>query len=88
MRNDSYMNPGRLHLIPKEPYEFGIDHTSTMIWKREQMDAGIHLPREVRYVPAHRRAARGIVAGIIGGTAIWAVLLLIAWAAWRWMVRG
>ncbi len=87
MRTDSAMNPGRLHLMPKRPYEHGDDHTSTMMWKREQMDRGVSLPREIRYIPQHRRAARGIVAGIIGGTVIWAVLLLIAWAAWRWMVR-
>jgi hypothetical protein len=63
------------------------DGTSTMLWKMEQMNRGIHLPREIRYVPAHRRAARGIVAAVIGGTVLWAVLLLISWAAWRWMVR-
>lgn len=83
MRHDSAMNPGRLHLIPKEPYEFGSDQTSTMLLKKQAMDAGINLPREIRYVPHHRRAARGIVAGVIGGTMIWAFVLLTAWALWR-----
>lgn len=83
MRHDSVMNAGRIHLQPKRPYEFGDDHTSTMVLKKIQMDAGIQLPREIRYVPAHRRAARGIVAGVIGGCLIWAFVLLTAWALWR-----
>lgn len=83
MRHDSAMNPGRLHLQPKRPYEFGDDHTSTMVMKRNLMDAGINLPREIRYVPHHRRAARGIVSGVIGGLFIWGFVLLTAWALWR-----
>ncbi len=48
-------------------------------------------PRQVRERIALRpdfpRPLR-IVAAVIGGTVLWAVLLLISWAAWRWMVRG
>ena len=83
MRHDSAMNPGRLHVVPKRPYEYGDDHTSTMILKKQAMDAGIRLPREIRYVPQHRRSARGIMAGVIGGMLIWAFVLLTAWAVWR-----
>lgn len=89
MRHDSAMNPCRLHLQPKQPYQWGDDHTSTMFAKKRAMDAGIQLPREIRYVPAHRRAARGIVAGVVGGLLIWCFVLLTAWAAWRvWGVYG
>ena len=77
------MNPGRLHLQPKTPYEWGDDHTSTMIMKREAMDAGIHLPRAIKYVPQHRRSARGIVAGMVLGGAIWLLLGGIAVMVWR-----
>lgn len=87
MRHDSAMNPGRLHLMPKRPYEHGDDHTSTMVLKKQAMDAGIDLPRAIRYVPAHRRVARGIVAGVIGGAVVWAVLLAIAWLFWKWIAR-
>ena len=87
MRTDTAQNPGRLHMVPKREYAPFDDCTSTMAAKKAALDAGIRLPREIRYVPSHRRVARGIVAGIIGGTAIWAVLALIAWAAWRYFAR-
>jgi hypothetical protein len=85
MRTDSAMNPGRLHLQPKTPYEYGDDHTSTMFAKKQAMDAGIRLPREIRYVPAHTRTARGIVAGVVIGLGIWVLLggtALMVWRAW------
>ena len=74
MRNDSHMNPGRLHLIPKEPYEFGIDHTSTMCAKAQAMRQGITLDRPINYTPQHRRSARGIVSGVVLGLCVWALL--------------
>jgi hypothetical protein len=83
MRTDSAMNPGRLHLEPKAPYRYGDDHTSTMIWKKEQMDLGIRLPREIRYVPQHRRSARGIVAGVVIGLGVWVLLGGTALMVWR-----
>ena len=83
MRHDSAMNPGRLHLTPKREYIPFDDHTSTMFAKKQAMDAGIVLDKPIRYTPAHRRTARGIVAGIIGGTLIWAFVLLTAWAIYR-----
>lgn len=83
MRNDTSKQPGRLHLIPKRPYEWGDDHTSTMVMKRNLMDSGIRLPREIRYVPAHRRAARGIVAGVIFGLGVWILLGGIILMIWR-----
>ncbi len=81
-RHDSAMNVGRLHLQPKRPYEAFDDHTSTMAMKADAMRAGIDLGPS-RYVPHHRRAARGIVAGVIGGLFIWGFVLLTAWALWR-----
>ena len=83
MRTDSAMQPGRLHLIPKAPYEYGDDHTSTMAAKKSAMDAGIKLPRPIRYVPQHRRSARGIVAGVVLGAGIWLILGLTALMVWR-----
>ena len=83
MRHDSAMNPGRLHVVPKRPYEYGDDHTSTMILKKQAMDAGIRLPREVRYTPQHVRSARGITHAVIGGTLIWAFVLLTGYAVYR-----
>jgi hypothetical protein len=85
MRTDSAMNPGRMHLQPKTPYEYGDDHTSTMFAKKQAMDAGIRLPREIRYVPQHRRSARGIVAGVVIGLGIWVLLggtALMVWRVW------
>ena len=83
MRHDSCMNPGRLRLEPKTPYIWGDDHTSTMALKRQAMDAGIVLDRPIRYTPQHRRSARGIVAGIVLGAAIWLLLGGIAVMLWR-----
>lgn len=83
MRHDSAMNPGRLHLQPKTPYEHGDDHTTTMFAKKRAMDAGIQLPREIRYVPQHRRSARGIMAGVVLGLGIWVLLGGTAWMVWR-----
>lgn len=83
MRTDSAMNPGRLHLIPKAPYEYGDDHTSTMAAKKSAMDAGIKLPRPIRYVPQHRRSARGIVSGVVLGIGIWILLGGIAVMVYR-----
>jgi hypothetical protein len=85
MRNDSAMNPGRIHLQPKREYGWGNDHTSTMFAKKQAMDAGISLPREIRYVPAHRRSARGIVAGVVIGIGVWLLLggtALMVWRMW------
>ena len=83
MRTDSVMNPGRMHLQPKREYGWGDDHTSTMFAKKQAMDAGISLPREIRYVPAHRRSARGIVAGVVIGLGIWVLLGGTALMVWR-----
>lgn len=82
MRHDSAMNPGRLHVVPKRPYEYGDDHTSTMILKKQAMDAGIDLGPP-RYVPQHVRSARGIKNAVIGGTLIWAFVLLTGYAVYR-----
>jgi hypothetical protein len=86
MRHDSHMNPGRLHVVPKREYAPFDDHTSTMFAKKQAMNAGIKLPREVRYVPQHRRTSRGIVAGVVIGLALWAVIGLFA--AWAWRMYG
>jgi hypothetical protein len=83
MRNDSAMNPGRLHLQPKQHRDWGDDATSTMFAKKQAMDAGISLPREIRYVPAHRRSARGIVAGVVIGIGVWLLLGGTALMVWR-----
>lgn len=77
------MNPGRLRLEPKTPYIWGDDHTSTMIEKRRHMNAGIVLDRPINYQPQHRRSARGIVAGVILGLGVWALLAGIAVMLWR-----
>ena len=77
------MNPGRLRLEPKSPYLWGDDHTDTMAAKKAAMDAGIVLDRPIRYTPQHRRSARGIVAGIVLGGAIWLLLGGIAVMVWR-----
>jgi hypothetical protein len=85
MRTDSVMNPGRMHLLPKQHRDWGDDATSTMFAKKEAMNAGIHLPREIRYVPAHRRSARGIVSGVVLGVGIWLLLggtALMVWRVW------
>ena len=86
MRHDSCMNPGRLHLQPKRDYMPFDDHTSTMWQKKQQMNAGIVLDKPIRYTPQHRRSARGIVAGIVLGTALWIVVGLFA--AWAWRMYG
>jgi hypothetical protein len=83
MRNDSAMNPGRMHLQPKREYGWGDDHTSTMFAKKQAMDAGIQLPRAIRYVPQHRRSARGIVAGVVIGIGVWLLLGGTALMVWR-----
>ena len=86
MRHDSCMNPGRLRLTPKREYAPFDDHTSTMAAKRDALNAGIVLDRPIRYTPQHRRSARGIVAGIVLGTALWIVVGLFA--AWAWRMYG
>jgi hypothetical protein len=83
MRHDSAMQPGRMHLLPKREYAPFDDHTSTMAAKRQAMDAGIRLPREIRYVPQHRRSARGIVAGVVLGIGVWILLGGIAIMVYR-----
>lgn len=83
MRTDSAMNPGRLHLQPKREYGWGDDHTSTMFAKKQAMNAGIHLPRSIRYTPQHRRSARGIVAGVVIGIGVWLLLGGTALMVWR-----
>lgn len=83
MRTDSAMNPGRLHLEPKTPYEWGDDHTSTMVMKQAHMNAGIVLDKPIRYTPQHRRSARGIVAGIVLGAGLWILVGGIAVMVWR-----
>ncbi len=83
MRHDSAMNPGRLHLTPKREYIPFDDHTSTMAAKRDALNAGIVLDRPIRYTPQHRRSARGIVAGIVLGTAVWLLLGGIGIMLWR-----
>ena len=86
MRHDSCMNPGRLRLEPKRAYAPFDDHTSTMFAKKQAMNAGIVLDKPIRYTPQHRRSARGIVAGIVLGTALWIVVGLFA--AWAWRMYG
>ncbi len=83
MRHDSCMNPGRLRLTPKREYAPFDDHTSTMAAKRDALNAGIVLDRPIRYTPQHRRSARGIVAGIVLGTAVWLLLGGIVVMVWR-----
>ncbi|MBK8772829.1 MAG: hypothetical protein IPM06_20695 [Rhizobiales bacterium] len=83
MRTDSCMNPGRLHLQPKRDYMPFDDHTSTMWQKKQQMNAGIVLDKPIRYTPQHRRSARGIVAGVVLGAAVWLLLGGIAVMVWR-----
>lgn len=83
MRTDTAINPGRLHLQPKREYAPFDDHTSTMFAKKQALDAGIVLDRPIRYTPQHRRSARGIVAGIVLGSAIWLLLGGIAVMLWR-----
>ncbi len=82
-RHDSCMNPGRLRLEPKSPYLWGDDQTSTMAAKKAAMERGIILDRPISYVPQHRRSARGIVAGIVLGTAVWLLLGGIVVMVWR-----
>ena len=77
------MNPGRLHLQPKREYAPFDDHTSTMFAKKQALNAGIVLDRPIRYTPQHRRSARGIVAGIVLGGAIWLLLGGIGVMLWR-----
>ena len=81
-RHDSAMNVGRLHLQPKRPYEAFDDHTSTMAMKADAMRAGID-PGPSRYVPQHVRSARGIANAVVGGTLIWAFVLLTAYAVYK-----
>ena len=83
MRHDSCMNPGRLRRTPKREYIPFDDHTSTMAAKRDAMNAGIVLDKPIHYTPQHRRSARGIVAGIVLGGAIWLLLGGIAVMVWR-----
>lgn len=73
-RHDSNMLPGRLHLEPKRPYFPGDDHTSTMWEKKRLMDAGVQLRGPINYTPQHRRSARGIMAGVVIGIGVWALL--------------
>lgn len=77
------MLPGRLHVLPKRPYIFDDDHTSTMILKKRAMESGITLRQPINYRPQHRRSARGIVAGIVLGGAIWLLVGGIAVMVWR-----
>ncbi len=86
MRTDTSMQPGRMHVEPKRPYIFDDDHTSTMILKKQAMEQGIELRHPINYRPQHRRSARGIVAGIVLGTALWIVVGLFA--AWAWRMYG
>ena len=83
MRHDSAMNPGRLHLMPKKPYEPFDDHTTTVAAKMKAMDAGIVLDRPISYTPQHRRSARGIVAGVALGLGVWLLVCGIAVMVWR-----
>lgn len=83
MRHDSCMDPGRLHLTPKREYAPFDDHTSTMFAKAQAMQQGITLDRPIRYTPQHRRTARGIVAGVILGLCVWALLAGIGLMVFR-----
>ncbi len=69
--------------MPKKPYQWSDDHTSTMILKKNAMEQGIELRQPINYKPQHRRSARGIVAGIVLGAAIWLLLGGIAVMVWR-----
>ena len=80
MTNDDI---GSLQVAPKRLHVWGDDHTSTMAAKRDAMNAGIVLDRPINYQPQHRRSARGIVAGIVLGGAIWLLLGGIAVMVWR-----
>ena len=83
MTNDDI---GSLQVAPKRLHVWGDDHTDTMAAKKAAMAQGIVLDRPIRYTPQHRRSARGIVAGIVLGTALWIVIGLFA--AWAWRMYG
>ena len=77
---------GSLRVLPKHLYTWGDDGTSTMFAKKQAMAGGIDLTQPINYTPQHRRSARGIVAGIVLGTALWIVVGLFA--AWAWRMYG
>jgi hypothetical protein len=54
-----------------------------MFAKKQAMDAGIHLPRSIRYVPQQRRTSHGIVAGVVLGIGLWVLLGGTALMVWR-----
>ena len=83
MRHDSCMDAGRLHLQPKRQYQPFDDCTSTMAYKKTLMEAGITLDRPINYCPQHRRSARGIVAGVVIGVCVWALIGGIGLMVWR-----
>ena len=74
---------GSLQVAPKRLHVWGDDHTSTMLRKKEAMAQGITLDRPINYKPQHRRSARGIVAGVILGLGVWALLAGVAVMLWR-----
>jgi hypothetical protein len=81
-RHDSNMQPGRMHLVPKREYTPFDDHTSTMFGKMQAMRDGIDIGRPINYVPAHVRAAKGIVIGV--GIGLGMLLVIGLFAAWAW----
>ena len=68
-------------LIVRPPHAPFDDGTITRAGKKAAMSGGIDRP--INYCPQHRRSARGIVAGVVIGVCVWALIGGIGLMVWR-----
>jgi hypothetical protein len=77
-------NFGSLRVQPRNPRHVhgdGDDGTTTRWEKARAMGIDLHLPR-----PRPHRQTRGIMAGVVIGLSLWAVICLFA--VWVWRMYG
>jgi hypothetical protein len=89
MNSDGYRHPSDepsiMHLKMTEKYDrdWGNDHTSTMLQKKQMMEQGIDLKHPINYKPQHVRSATGIVVGVVLGSILLGVCYLVVMYLWR-----
>jgi hypothetical protein len=89
MNSDNYRHPSDepsiMHLKMTDKYDrdWGNDHTSTMLQKKQMMEQGIDLKHPINYKPQHVRSATGIVIGVVLGMLLSVVFAAAVMFLWR-----